>query len=56
MNGSIDTRRDLELEGSPKRRENNTMMPTCSSKSNIPLYEPLYPLQYPWIGVYITCM
>jgi hypothetical protein len=39
MNGSIDTRRDLELEGSPGRRE-KTMMTTCSSKPDIPLYEP----------------
>jgi hypothetical protein len=36
--------------GSPRWRE-NTMMITCSSKSDMPLHESLYHPQYPWAGV-----
>jgi hypothetical protein len=34
---------------SPRWRE-KTMMIACSSKPDIPLHEPLYRPQYPWVG------
>jgi hypothetical protein len=43
---------DPELEVLPKWRE-KTMMITCSSKPDIPLHEPVYRLQYPWVGAYM---
>jgi hypothetical protein len=55
MEALIDTRRDSKLEVSPRRRE-KTMMTACSSKPDIPPSEPLYLLQYPWVGVYIKWM
>jgi hypothetical protein len=39
-------------KGSPIWREKN-MMISCSIKPEIPLDEPLYHPQYPWVGVYI---
>jgi hypothetical protein len=44
--------RDLELEVLPKWRE-KTMIIVRSSKLDIPLHEPLYCPQYPWVGVNI---
>jgi hypothetical protein len=38
--------------GSPIWRE-KTMMIACSSKPNIPLHEPVYRPQYPWVGIYM---
>jgi hypothetical protein len=41
-----------KTRGSPRWRE-KTMMIACSSKLDIPLHEPLYRPQYPWVGIEI---
>jgi hypothetical protein len=40
-----------KTRGSSRWRE-KSMMVTCISKLDIPLLEPIYCSQYPWIGTY----